>query len=85
MKISINCPVSLTTAPAGWWVKHSSPDGDTWNSRIVAWAVVSAGFDEDGSMDTTIEPAFLHDGTLWTRSEWYAAMGPENGIEVVEP
>lgn len=85
MRISNNCPVSLTPAPAGWWVQHTAPDGTGFQSRIVAWAIVTAGADDDGSMNTTVEPVFLEHGTLWTRSEWWGAMGTEHHFEVIEP
>ncbi|WP_319054100.1 hypothetical protein [Streptomyces europaeiscabiei] len=85
MNIAINCPVSLTPAPAGWWVQHTTPDGAKFQSRIVAWAVVTTGSDEDGSMNTEVQPVFLEHGSLWTRSEWYGAMGTECSVEVVEP
>ncbi|WP_405489111.1 hypothetical protein [Streptomyces sp. NBC_00096] len=86
MNISIHCPVSLTPAPAGWWVQHTGPDGRKFQSRIVAWAVVTTGVNsEDKAMGTTVQPVFLENGRLWTVSEWYGAMGTDYTVEVVEP
>jgi hypothetical protein len=85
LNIAIHCPVSLTPAPAGWWVQHTAPDGSKSQSRIIAWAIVTTGVDDDGDMNTSIEPVFLEHGTPWTRSEWWDAMGTEHNVEVVEP
>lgn len=84
MNISINCPVSLTCAPAGWWVQHTNPDGSKFQSRIVAWAVVVTCPGND-STDTTIQPVFVEQGHLWTVSEWYEEHGTDCNVEVVEP
>ncbi|WP_330347504.1 hypothetical protein [Streptomyces sp. NBC_00582] len=85
MKYAVNSPISLTPAPEGWWVQHTAPDGTKSKSRIVAWAVVATGADDDGSMNTTVEPVFVEHGTLWTRSEWWDVMGTEHDVEVIEP
>ncbi|MFK0217760.1 hypothetical protein ACIQWN_06135 [Streptomyces vinaceus] len=85
MNISIHCPVSLTPAQPGWWVQHTSPDGGKFQSRIVAWAVVAVGTSEDGTTGTEVQPCFMEHGSLWTVSEWYAAMGTECSVAVVEP
>ncbi|RST13467.1 hypothetical protein [Streptomyces sp. WAC05950] len=86
MNVSIHCPVSLTPAPDGWWVQHTSPDGSKFQSRIVAWAVVTTGnSSDDEGMSTTVQPVFVEHGHLWTVSEWYGAMGTDCDVVVVEP
>jgi hypothetical protein len=84
VKFTPNSPISLSPAAPGWYVEHSTDKGSN-TFPIIAWAVVSQGYDEDGGMDTTVEPVFLFQGTPYTASEWYRDMGPKYGIEVIAP
>lgn len=85
MKFNVNSPISLTAADPGWYVQHTSPKGGIHTYRIIAWAVVSNGYDVDGGMDSQIEPVFLYAGTPYTTSEWYRDMGTECALEVLAP
>ncbi|MEE1819329.1 hypothetical protein PUR59_30485 [Streptomyces sp. SP18ES09] len=85
MNISIGCPAALTSAQPGWNVRRTDSDGGGEDYPIAAWAIVTVGFEEDGSTGTQVQPVFIADGHTWTIVEWYAAYGEDDLLAVVEP
>lgn len=83
MKFTVGSTIALTTAAPGSVVKIS--DITTHTFPVVAWAVVCCDVDEDGDMDTDVQPVFVVNGHAYTTWDWYRTEGPERGITVVAP
>ncbi|HET9383106.1 MAG TPA: hypothetical protein VFP69_20070 [Streptomyces sp.] len=83
MKFTPGSAISVTAAPHGSFVKIAPDDINKWS--VVAWSVVCRDVDEDGRMDTDVQPVFVVNGHAYTTSDWYRTEGPERGITVLGP
>lgn len=80
MKFTAGSTISLTTAAPGSAVKIQDIPDETF--PVVAWAVVCTYVDGD-EVETSVQPVFVVDGSVYTTFEWYQAEGPGRGITVV--
>lgn len=81
MRYTEDSPVALAAAAPGWFVTISSDPDRSY--RVVAWATVVQAYTEAGDHAvTTVEPVFVHDGTLYTGSEWRDHMNATDVIKV---
>lgn len=73
MLFANNSPIAFTESVGGWRVIFTARESEmtqTWEERVLGWAVVKRHEDDEGRTETVVEPVVLDEGTPVTVSAY---------------
>lgn len=84
MKIATGSILNMAPAGHDWVIALDSGDETVAEviCPVVAWATVIDAHLTDGSACTSVQPAFLHLGTVWTPNELREHAPEVRGVEI---